>query len=321
MHDSTYPDLSICLKVVLSRCHFWSDVDLRKEGNQLFWADKAVRPNFDPFRLFYLSTVIMKTIKKIIVLSFLFAVPFYSFAWGVLGHRIVGEIANVYLTSKARIEIQKILGTESLAMASNWADFIKSDSTLRYINSWHYINLGEGLSDGQLQSFFKKDTATDIYTRINFLSKELKNKALSLDKKRMYLRLLIHFVGDAHQPFHAGHRDDLGGNRVKATWFNTPTNLHAVWDESLINFQQLSYTEYAKAINHTTLAQLQEWQKAPVSGWLMESYRIAETLYPEITDATQKLSYEYNFNHIDTVNERLLKGGVRLAGILNKIFG
>jgi hypothetical protein len=43
-------------------------------------------------------------------------------------------------------------------------------------------------------------------------------------------------------------------------------------------------------------------------------------LYPEITEQNQKLGYEYNFRHIKTLNERLLKGGVRLAGLLNSIF-
>jgi hypothetical protein len=262
----------------------------------------------------------MKTLKKIILLSFFFSLPFYSLAWGVLGHRIVGEIAQSYLTAKAKTEIQRILGTESLAIASNWADFIKSDSTYRYLSSWHYINLDGGLTREELQAFFKKDTATDLYTKMNFLIRELKNKGLAIEKKRMYLRLLIHFVGDAHQPLHIGRREDLGGNRVKVTWFNTPTNLHAVWDESLVNFQQLSYKEYTTAINHASSTQIKRWQGQPISEWLIESYQIAEKLYPEMTEANQKLGYDYNFKHIQTVNDCLLKGGVRLAGVLNQIF-
>lgn len=136
----------------------------------------------------------------------------------------------------------------------------------------------------------------------------------------MYVRLLVHFVGDVHQPMHAGYREDLGGNRIKVSWFNTPTNLHAVWDESLVNFQQLSYTEYTAAINHTTLPQRLAWQKQPLSEWIVESYNIAGQLYTEITRPDQRLGYEYNFRHVGTVNERLLKGGVRLAGLLNSIF-
>lgn len=262
----------------------------------------------------------MKTIRKIALCCFFFSVPFFAMAWGMLGHRIVGEIADSYLTSKARTEIQKILGTESLAIGSNWADFIKSDSTFNYLNPWHYVNLEKGLSEERVLAYLKADTVADVYTRINFLVKELKNKNLPLDQKRMYLRLLVHFVGDVHQPMHTGRKEDLGGNRVRVMWFNTPSNLHAVWDEGLVNYQQLSYTEYAAAINHTTLKQRQEWQKQPVTAWITESYAISEQLYPEITEKDQRLSYDYNFRHIGTVNERLLKGGVRLAGLLNSIF-
>lgn len=263
----------------------------------------------------------MKAFKKLIVFAVLFAVPFYSLAWGVLGHRIVGEIADSYLTPKARAELKKILGNESIAIASNWGDFVKSDSTYDYLYNWHFINLKEGLTDAELQAFLKKDTSINLYTRINFLVKELKNKQLSAEKKRVYVKLLIHFVADAHQPMHTARREDLGGNRVKVLWFNNPTNLHAVWDEALINFQQLSYTEYTRAINFTTQSQRLSWQQQPVSQWIGESYRISQNLYKEITEENQKLSYKYNFLHINTVNDRLLKGGVRLAGLLNLLFG
>lgn len=262
----------------------------------------------------------MKTAKRFLFCSLLFIVPFSSFAWGVLGHRIVGEIASQYLTAKARAEIQKILGPESIAISANWADFVKSDSTYDYLSSWHYINLDKDLSRDQILSYLKQDTITDIYTKLNFLVKELKNKKLSPDKKKMYLKLVIHFVGDIHQPMHIGRKEDLGGNRVKVNWFNSPSNLHAIWDEALVNFQQLSYTEYTAAINHTTPAQVKQWQRAPISEWIVESYELAQPLYAEITQQNQRLSYDYNFHHIQTLNDRLLKGGVRLAGLLNSIF-
>lgn len=262
----------------------------------------------------------MKSIKSILLFGFFFSIPFYSPAWGVLGHRIVGEIAQGYLSAKAKAEIKKILGNETLAMSSNWGDFIKSDTSFRYLNSWHYINLDKGLAEEQIHRILEKDTTTNIYTKTAFLIGELKKKNLAMDKKRMYLRLLVHFIGDMHQPLHAGYREDQGGNRIKVSWFNTPTNLHAVWDESLVNFQQLSYTEYTRAINYTTLKQVTAWQKKPMSHWVSESYKIAENLYAGIKEDNQRLGYEYNFQHIETVNQRLLKGGVRLAGVLNNIF-
>lgn len=260
-------------------------------------------------------------IKVCLCLFVVLYLPLSSMAWGILGHRIVGEIADQYLSAKARAEIRKILGNESLAMASNWADFIKSDSNYRYLNTWHYVNFEKGLTYDALQDFLKKDTAVDAYTRINFLVGELKKKNLAKDKKVMYLRLLIHLVGDIHQPLHVSPVGSTGGNDIRVNWFSTPSNLHRVWDEHLIEYQQLSYTEFTKAINFSTTAQRKTWQDAPLSRWLFESYSIAQDLHTELTSQNPRLGYEYNFRHVNTLNDQLLKGGVRLAGMLNSIFG
>ncbi len=262
----------------------------------------------------------MKNLKIVLIISLFIYLPIQSGAWSLLGHRIVGEIAESYLTPQAKKTIMEILGNESMAITSNWPDFIKSDPAYKYLDSWHYINFDDGFTEQSMNAYLKQDTATDAYTKINFLVKELKNKQLPKDKKLLYLRLLIHIVGDVHQPLHTGRLSDLGGNKVKVLWFNEPTNLHSVWDEKLIDEQKLSYTEYTKNINHTTAAQRAAWQKAHVSEWLFESYSISHKIYDEIKQPDQKLSYRYNFDHIQTVNEQLLKGGVRLAGLLNAIF-
>src|SRR5919205_654331 len=187
-------------------------------------------------------------IKNGLLLCLFFYLPFHSMAWGILGHRIVGQIADSYLTPTARIEIQKILGNESIAIASNWADFIKSDTAYRYLNTWHYIDFENNIATlPALQGYLKKDTATDAYTKLNFLVTELKKKNLPQDKKLMYLRLVIHIVGDLHQPLHVSPKGDTGGNDIKVQWFGQTSNLHRVWDEQLIESQELSYTEYTNA--------------------------------------------------------------------------
>ncbi len=263
----------------------------------------------------------MKISRKILLAGMFLYLPFVSMAWSMLGHRIVGEIADSYLTPKTKSAIRQILGNESIAMAANWADFIKSDTTFNYLSAWHYINVKDGLSYQHMKDWLAADTAPDAYTRLNFLVKELKNKQLPKDKQLMYLRLLIHMVGDIHQPMHVSREEDLGGNKIKVLWFGQHTNLHSIWDESLINYQQLSYTEYTRAINYCTPAQRKDWQREPVSQWIYESYRISQQLYAEIKEPDQKLGYRYNFDHIETVNQQLLKGGVRLAGLLNELFG
>ena len=259
--------------------------------------------------------------KKLIIAVFIFSIPFQSSAWGLLGHRIIGQIADSYLSKKAKKEIAAILGNESVAMSSNWADFIKSDPSYNYLSSWHYINFKSGLSQTEFQAFLDADTATDAYTKIKFLTAELKKKDLEQDKKVLYLRVLIHLVGDVHQPLHAGRPDDRGGNSVRVLWFRDTANLHQVWDEKLLNFQQLSYTEYATAINHTTKDLLKAWQSESLSSWLYESYLVAGKIYADIKTPYQPLDYKYNYNYLEIANNQLLKGGVHLAGLLNEIFG
>lgn len=263
----------------------------------------------------------MRMFPKLFLIGLFFYLPLGTMAWSQEGHRIVGEIADSYLTPKARAAIRQILGTESIAIASTWADFIKSDPAYNYLSPWHYINLKDGLSYADMKAWLAQDTVADAYTKINFLVKEFKNKKLDKNTKLMYLRLLIHIVGDVHQPMHVSREEDQGGNKIFVMWFNQKTNLHSVWDEKLVEYQQLSYTEYTKAINHTTAAQRKAWQKDPLSKWLFESYQLAQDLYAEIKHPEQRLGFRYNFDHVQSLNERLLKGGVRLAGLLNQVFG
>lgn len=260
--------------------------------------------------------------KYLLLFIGFFTISFSSVAWwGQTGHRIVGEIADINLNNKARKAIREILGNESIAITSNWADFIKSDTSFNYLSPWHYINVKQGLTQMEFNEVLAKDTITDAYTKLNFLVAELKNKQLPPDKKKMYLRLLIHIVGDIHQPLHVGRFEDLGGNRVRVLWFGDSTNLHSVWDDKMIESQDLSYTEYVKAINHSTKDQRTQWQQQSMNEWFYESYQLAGKVYSSVTQPFQRLSFRYNYDHIGTLNNQLLKGGIRLAGLLNSIFG
>ncbi|WP_184545934.1 S1/P1 nuclease [Mucilaginibacter sp. FT3.2] len=264
----------------------------------------------------------MKTsiLKKIILFVAVCYIPLQSMAWGTLGHRICGQVADSYLTPKARKAIEAILGNESIAITSNWADFIKSDPAYNYLYNWHFIDLDKAYTYPELQAYLKADTATDAYTKLNFLIANLKNPATTKANKLLYLRMLIHIVEDVHQPLHTGHTADKGGNDVKVQWFGKDSNLHSVWDSQLIDNQQLSYTEYTTWINHTTLAQRIALQKDPISQWLFESNQLAEKLYADVKP-DDKLGYKYNFKYIGILNQQMVKAGVRLAGVLNQLFG
>lgn len=261
----------------------------------------------------------MKLKKLVLAFAFLY-VPFAANAWGVLGHRIVGEIADSYLTPNARKAIKQILGNETLAMCANWPDFIKSDTNYRYLSPWHYVNLPEGLDKAGLSNYLDNFSEPNVYNKANEMISLLKNPQTSADKKVFAMRVLVHLIGDMHQPMHTARKEDLGGNRISVMWFGQKSNLHRVWDEQLIDFQQLSYTEYTKAINFATPQQLTDWNKASLKDCVFESYQICNKIYATGIKNDDKLSYNYNFDWVETVNQQLLKGGVRLAKILNEIY-
>ena len=250
--------------------------------------------------------------KKIItVFVLLFGIS--AFAWGPTGHRVVGEIAYLHLTKKAKKNIAKVMGTESLAISSNWMDFIKSDHSYDSLSSWHYVTIPS------LEKYHhENELKGDVVQAIVRFKQELETDNYSIDEL-FALRCLVHLVGDIHQPLHVGNGEDQGGNNVKVTWFGKRSNLHRVWDTEIIDGQKLSYSEYTAWVNTATKDQISKWQKDPITIWIKESIFYRESIYdfPE----TGKLGYRYSYDHVADVNLRLLQAGIRLAGVLNKIYG
>ncbi|MEJ0056320.1 MAG: S1/P1 nuclease [Bacteroidota bacterium] len=100
---------------------------------------------------------------------------------------------------------------------------------------------------------------------------ELKSGKLSAKQEKEYVKMLIHLIGDIHQPLHVGKPGDKGGNDVKVKWFRNDTNLHTVWDSEMINDSRLSYTELANGIVRPDNRVVAKWQNASVRDWAAES--------------------------------------------------
>ena len=162
----------------------------------------------------------------------------------------------------------------------------------------------------------RKLPGENLYTQIKALTAELKDKSLPAEKRQIALRFLIHFVGDLHQPLHVGREEDQGGNKIKVNWFEKETNLHSVWDNSLVEFQQYSYTEFARLLDIAGKEQVNAWQNSSLDDWFYESHQQSDIIY-DSTPIESKLSYNYIFKFQNMLNEQLLKGGLRLAKVLN----
>ncbi|WP_255431029.1 S1/P1 nuclease [Pedobacter sp. N36a] len=262
---------------------------------------------------------IKRSLKVALTVAVMAYLPLNANAWGMLGHRIVGQVAESHLTKKALKGVRGVLGTESLAMASNWGDFIKSDTAYNYLYNWHFVNLPGGLDKQGVFNFLDTDHDANVYNKTLEMVAILKNPASTADQKVLALRMLVHMVGDLNQPMHTARKEDLGGNKVYVTWFGEKSNLHRVWDEALIGYQQLSYTEYADAINHPTKDQLRAWKSNSLKDFVYGSYEACNRIYAE-TKPEAKLSYKYNYDFAGLLDAQLLKGGICLANILNEIY-
>lgn len=237
------------------------------------------------------------------------------FCWGVTGHRVVGEIAQQHLNRKAKKKLKKLIGRESLQEWANWPDFIKSDSTWNFASKWHYVNIEGNLPREQFMEKLKNLKGENLYTQIKAMVAQIKDENLSQEKRQIALRFLIHFIGDLHQPLHVGREADQGGNRIKVTWFDKETNLHSVWDNSIVEFQQYSFSEYAKTLNIVDEGTAEAWGNSSLEDWFWESYELANKVYASVP-ADGKLGYRYNYIFKADLDRQLLKGGIRLAYLL-----
>jgi S1/P1 Nuclease len=236
-----------------------------------------------------------------------------SFAWGVTGHRAIGLVAEKHLSAKAKKKLKLLMGQESLAMMSTWMDEVRSDSSYNYTADWHWVTIETGKNYEESP----KNPNGDVILTLERLVMELKSKKLDRKKEIEYVKMIVHLVGDIHQPLHVGCCDDRGGNSVKVKWFRNETNLHSVWDSNMIDDTKLSYTELAGALEEPTTEVLTQWQKASVRDWAAESMTYRKQVYA-VGDGN--LSFKYSYKNLDSVKLRLVQAGIRLAGVLNEIY-
>lgn len=255
----------------------------------------------------------MKRSLSIFLLLFLFSTQ--AFAWGQNGHRVVGHIAEQYLNKKASRKINRLLEGNSLAEVSVWMDDIKSDDAYDHTHDWHWVTVPDSLSYEETE----KNPKGDLVMKLEEVVQLLKKGNLTEAQEQEYLKYLVHLVGDLHQPLHVGTGEDAGGNRVEVKWFGDRSNLHRVWDSEMIESKNLSFTELAQFLGEPDKTQVRKWQNSSIRDWAYENLQYRPQIYD--LPKNKKLGYEYMYKNFKVVEKRLLQAGVRLAGLLNEIYG
>jgi hypothetical protein len=248
-------------------------------------------------------------------------IPSSLHAWAREGHEIIAAIAEQRLEPTVREIAIVLLERTTFVEAASWADTIRNQQNA----PWHYVNMQITDNEYDAARVCPKDQC--LIGQIERFRKVLADQGAEFKKRQKALKYLIHFVGDLHQPLHAGDNHDRGGNDVQVEFLgqtinpynHKPWNLHAVWDSGILEEHDRDVQHYVERLNAWLESKPEDvFQEGSVVDWGMESHQLAkDNVY--VLPADRKLGEEYYRASVPIVDQQLAKAGVRLAKLLNDI--
>jgi hypothetical protein len=241
-------------------------------------------------------------------------------AWDLAGHTAVGVLALQQTDTRARAELEQILGSLEatvLAESCNWPDVIREQQKWAWTAPLHYVNIPRNGEAYDVQRDCREGLC--VTEGIKHHAARLADGRLSRQKREQSFAWLCHLVADLHHPLHCGYADDQGGNAVNVVFGKTEMDLHEFWDAGLIQARAGSAQNLVDQ-----LAPMMEtvgrtdWSPDETNQWTGESHRlVAEYAYPGQT----KIDTEFAEVSWRLTQEQLIKAARRLARILNATLG
>jgi hypothetical protein len=270
-----------------------------------------------------------------------------ALAWGQEGHAAIAALAEDLISPNTRAKVQELLnqgGDKDLVSIASWADLVLiaahdegplhgNEEAMAFNRKfpksgmWHFVNLPLGATSYQQIARF--DAADNIVHAICRCIEVLEAPSPRPEDftKLQALRLLVHFVGDIHQPLHCGtgfytfsesgspqldtdpesafgKPNDRGGNLLYYG-ANAIQQLHALWDKVLVE-------EVSDSFDYRVLAELlrkfylpkeigrtpgdyHEWAKL----WAIDSVRIATLAYRGISFGIAEFGADGSLSRIE----------------------
>ncbi|SEJ04929.1 S1/P1 nuclease [Frateuria terrea] len=243
-------------------------------------------------------------------------------AWGPEGHRIVADLAQRHLSPTAEAQVERLLApehTRRLADVANWADDIQDDPSQQALwkatRGLHYINFRDRRCDYQPPRDCRNDRC--VVGGLQHYVALLGDRSQSDAVRREALKFVVHFIGDVHQPLHAGYRDDKGGNTYQVQFQDQGSNLHRVWDSGMLRTRGLDWRDYAQQLDARGPVALPPAADKPFVAWAEESCRLSRDIYPD----GHTVDAGYVRAQLPLAERRLREAGRRLAEVLNRTLG
>jgi hypothetical protein len=256
------------------------------------------------------------------------------------GHETVASIAMANVKPTTRTAIRRLLAQQALLdtpecptgtieQASVWADCVKplkdaeGKSRFGYAYSWHYQNVNI------CQAFDLKPACKDgncVSAQIDRQRRILADKRANAKERVMALAFLVHFVGDLHQPLHAGDKSDRGGNDAKADYGiygPAKMNLHSIWDGLLA---ERAISTPPPLVRRYPAAERRRLAAGTVTDWSRESWQAAHQAYAAAYGGDPCATSPARVTMSDAAVEKMVpvlrrevtEGGLRLAKLLDQ---
>jgi hypothetical protein len=250
--------------------------------------------------------------------------PAHVLAFGGLGHRTAGLLAERELCPAARSEVADLGDGKSLGEIGLWADTVRGDPAWERAVPWHYINFpdlppGAGLDQARAAiDAFHHIPEGDVLTAIAHFTATLADRSLPREQRSEALRFVVHFVVDVHQPVHVSREADGGGTEVQVRIGDDVRSLHGFWDTTVFNRRGVAPERFAEELEASFEAVPAARAHDPPEEWAAESLALRPTVYsfaPAEGPAILDDAYRRMAQRI--AEERLVLAAARLAATLN----
>ncbi|UJR20687.1 hypothetical protein I4U23_023809 [Adineta vaga] len=261
-----------------------------------------------------------------------------SHGWGIEGHTLIARLAQSQLTKEASDWIQYLLPSNlagNLSAIATWADDVlySNNNPLGPSNLWqwsrplHYTNTPDWNCSYDPMRDCKNDICIEGALR-NYSQRAIADDLDHIQHQHAIV-FLVHYVGDIHQPLHAGFEGDAGASKLSVYFMNTKRTLHSVWDTHLIRMRlsrdfQSNLSLYYDYIYTLMLNRIPEQYDQDFIEWTDESSKIVcDRIYLDEnndtmnTSLTIRLSDRYYQRNIGIVEQRLMQAGRRLGTLFN----
>lgn len=264
--------------------------------------------------------------RRFVLLLILFVYNITGYSWNAAGHKLVAQIAYDNLSPQAKKVCSQIFHVKEqnlqfyFVTISTWMDDIRRRNVHQF-NSWHYVDIPFTKDKTKLPEIKSQNAVWAIHQAVlNLSSSQTKNSVKALN-----LKILIHVVGDIHQPLHTATKvsrrlpkGDLGGNLYLFSRGSSSKNLHQYWDGgagALTNKSLLETKIKATILEKFYPCTLASDLKKPEQ-WAENAHLIAvNQAYALRSHRKPNKFYQYKVRH--TVAQQIALAGCRLADLLN----